>query len=135
MGDVRILITDRGRARDHVFFFSPRTQVDLLAALAAEGAEFIDLSPFDLVTAGRTIDDRHHDEESEIAECQIEGHIAFVGLGLVVAALSGEAYPQYIFIGRDFRYRCQLRIQADAQQLIGASLQHLLETAGSRHDM
>lgn len=106
MGHVRILITDRGRARDHVFFFSPCTEVDLLAALAAEGPEFIGFSPFDLVAAGRTIDDRHHDEESEIAECQIEGHIAFVGLGLVVAALSGEAYPQYIFVGRDFWYRC-----------------------------
>ena len=37
--------------------------------------------------------------QSEITECQIERYIALEGFGFHVAALRGEAYPEYIFIG------------------------------------
>lgn len=49
----------RRLAGDGVFFLGPCAKVDLLAALAAEGAEFVRFGPFDLGATGRAINYWH----------------------------------------------------------------------------
>ncbi len=53
-------------------------------------------------------------QESEIAERELERNVALERLGLHVAALAGEAYPQHILVGRDLGDRAQCRINRDA---------------------
>ena len=97
----RILLIFRYRPRNYILLFRPRAQINLLAALRAERAKLVRLYPFDFFAAGWAIDHRCHDDErgSEIAEGKLEGHVTFEGLGLHVAALAGEAYPQHVFVG------------------------------------
>ena len=52
-------IVERVGGRDRVFLFGPGAQVDLFAAIRAEGAVFVGRGPFDFGGAGRAMTDGH----------------------------------------------------------------------------
>lgn len=90
-----------------IFFGRPCTEIDLFAALGAEGTKSVLRHPFDLFSAARAINDRTHikggREASEIAECQFKRNVVLKGFWLHVAVLRGKTHPKHIFIGRYFR--------------------------------
>lgn len=61
-------------------------------------------------------------QKSEIAEGQVERHVFFQRLGLAIAVLGGEAYPQHVLVGRDLGDRAKRLVQGQAQHLVDFTL-------------
>jgi hypothetical protein len=105
---VRIVFRILGRgARDRVLFLGPGAQVDLLAALGAEGTEFV--LPGSIRPSCRRWG-RHRlwhgmVKTQKLHRVSTNGHVVFQRLRFQVAALGREAYPQHVFVGRNLGNR------------------------------
>src|SRR3546814_19410390 len=66
---------------------------------------------------------------SGAAQRHLETHVARHLLGLGIAVLGREAYPDHVFVGADFGKDALAGVDPDAQQLEQLTRQHLLVAA------
>jgi hypothetical protein len=63
------------------------------------------------------------------AKSQVKGYVLFEQRGFGLVVCDDEANIDRILVRAEFRYACQIREQADSQQLRGPPALHLLERA------